>query len=210
MKSRELMRIEWTGSDLGELVWKFPFDNIVWGSELVIKENQAAAIFTGSKPFIKRLMMHDYFGKVGNYVLLPDSLPLLSTALDSSQQSRAVDAIVVFCSIKEQSYSDRIYTGDSYGQAYVGAEADADCKLRVQDAKLFFEKVVAPKKRTNDTKVVDYLHKTLGDELFRRQPPYGWPAKQKTALAEVWQDVGIGLIALKFDNYAQYGGGASA
>ena len=210
MRTSSISQIEWDEGGEDRTVWKFPEKNIVWGSKLIVGEYQVAALFTGHELFSKRLKMHDYFSKPGEYLISPNGIPLLVKAFSEAVSKTHLHCTAIYCSTKEHTYVSRIHTGDSFGQAYVHAEADMQCKFKIIKTEKFLKNVVADRKKTSNDKALGYLDKSLGDELFRQHPPYGWEPKQMIPLVEIWQNIGIELLSLKFEHYKQFGGGASA
>jgi len=198
--------IEWTDSEPNELVWKFPSENFAWNSQLIVHENQAAAIFTGQGFFARKLRMYDFFS-TGKYTLSPNSVPLMVSAFPEINARVSLACHIIFCSTKEYSYSSPIYTGYSLGQGSVAMEAEAQCRLRIFSAELFFKNVVAAHKKLSTAKVVKYLKKGLGDELIRLHWPSEWISRRSTPLENKWRDLGIELLELEFDSYKEEGVG---
>jgi membrane protease subunit (stomatin/prohibitin family) len=207
VKTVTIRKIEWDEGEKERLVWKFPEKNIAWNSTLIVLKNQVAALFTGHELFSRKLKMHDVFSKEGEYVLSPSIIPLLAKESPEAISKPQFSCFLIYCSTREHSYSPQIHTGDSFGQGWVHGEANALCKFRIADGQKFLNDVVANHKRTSNDKALIHLDKGLADELFRCHPPYGWPPKQKIPLVDIWKNVGIELIELKFENYKQSGGG---
>lgn len=197
-------RIEWTRLEFDEIVWKYTTDKIGWDSELLVKANQAAAIFTKGSKLSRKLTMHDYFGEEDRYRIAPDSLPLTLRANPDLIETRYLHAYVIFCNTKEKLFKQKVYAGEAYGQAVVGCEANATCRFRIYDPKLFLGTFVT-RNKTNDASLVKYISRTLGLELFRRYRPYDWDTHEYIGI-EDWRDLGIEMISLQFENYKQHSG----
>ena len=210
MRSISLNRIEWDEDGKDRLVWKYPEKHVAWNSKLIVREDQAAALLIGRELFSKSLKMLDFFAQAGEYVISPKVIPLLTTESPEVISREYISCIVVYCSTKEHTYSCKIHTGDSLGQAYVHAEAEMQCKFKIIQANKFLKDVVASHKKTSNDKALGFLDRYLGDELFRQHPPFNWPPKQNIPIDEILKQIGIELRSLRFDRYNQHGGGVSA
>lgn len=210
MRSISLNKIEWDEDGKDRLVWKYPEKHVAWNSKLIVREDQAAALLIGRELFSKSLKMLDFFAQAGEYVISPKVIPLLTTESPEVISREYISCIVVYCSTKEHTYSCKIHTGDSLGQAYVHAEAEMQCKFKIIQANKFLKDVVASHKKTSNDKALGFLDRYLGDELFRQHPPFNWPPKQNIPIDEILKQIGIELRSLRFDRYNQYGGGVSA
>ena len=109
-----------------EISW----ENVAWNSKLIVREDQAAALLIGRELFSKSLKMLDLFAQAGEYVISPKVIPLLTTESPEVISREYISCIVVYCSTKEHTYSCKIHTGDSLGQAYVHAEAEISASLK--------------------------------------------------------------------------------
>jgi len=210
VRSISLNKIEWDEDGKDRLVWKYPEKHVAWNSKLIVREDQAAALLIGRELFSKSLKMLDLFAQAGEYVISPKVIPLLTTESPEVISREYISCIVVYCSTKEHTYSCKIHTGDSLGQAYVHAEAEMQCKFKIIQANKFLKDVVASHKKTSNDKALGFLDRYLGDELFRQHPPFNWPPKQNIPIDEILKQIGIELRSLRFDRYNQYGGGVSA
>ena len=130
MRSISLNKIEWDEDGKDRLVWKYPEKHVAWNSKLIVREDQAAALLIGRELFSKSLKMLDFFAQAGEYVISPKVIPLLTTESPEVISREYISCIVVYCSTKEHTYSCKIHTGDSLGQAYVHAEAEISASLK--------------------------------------------------------------------------------
>jgi membrane protease subunit (stomatin/prohibitin family) len=65
--------IEWVGAKEGDVVWKYPVEDITFGAQLIVKEFEAAVFLRDGKAY-------DVF-RAGRHTLTTQNLPLLVVSL---------------------------------------------------------------------------------------------------------------------------------
>nr|MDO8134063.1 SPFH domain-containing protein [Candidatus Njordarchaeum guaymaensis] len=87
--------IEWVGAREGDIVWRYPVEEIGWGDNLIVHEYEAAVFFRDGKAY-------DVF-RAGRHVLSTASLPLLTKILSKITGFDKVPfrSSVVFVSLKQ-------------------------------------------------------------------------------------------------------------
>ncbi|MDW7978218.1 MAG: SPFH domain-containing protein [Candidatus Caldarchaeum sp.] len=87
--------IQWVGARESDIVWRFPVDEIEWGSNLIVEETQAAVFFRDGKAY-------DVF-RAGRHVLTTANLPLLTRVLSRIAGFEKVPfkATVIYVSLKQ-------------------------------------------------------------------------------------------------------------
>ncbi|MEM3464820.1 MAG: SPFH domain-containing protein, partial [Candidatus Bathyarchaeia archaeon] len=87
--------IEWVGAREGDIVWKYPVEEIAWGDNLIVHEYEAAVFFRDGKAY-------DVF-RAGRHVLSTLNLPLLTKIISKIAGFDKVPfrATIVFVSLKQ-------------------------------------------------------------------------------------------------------------
>jgi membrane protease subunit (stomatin/prohibitin family) len=192
--------IEWVGAKEGDVVWKYPVEDITFGAQLIVKEFEAAVFLRDGKAY-------DVF-RAGRHTLTTQNLPLLTRVLSrvAGYDKVPFRATVIYVSLKQ-------FTGlfGVKAQTVELAPLQARGKFwyRVEDPNLFVNEVVGGQSAYDTERVTEflrgYLNERLIDELSRYQLATVYTQldetsfKTKNALVDPFRRIGLELIDLKFE-----------
>ena len=87
--------IEWVGAREGDIVWKYPIEEIQWFDHLIVHEHEAAVFFRDGKAF-------DVF-RAGRHILSTQNIPKITKILTkiAGFDKTPFRATIVFVSLKK-------------------------------------------------------------------------------------------------------------
>jgi membrane protease subunit (stomatin/prohibitin family) len=192
--------IEWVGVKEGDIVWKYPVEDITFGAQLIVKEFEAAVFLRDGKAY-------DVF-RAGRHTLTTQNLPLLTRVLSrvAGYDKVPFRATVIYVSLKQ-------FTGLFGVKAQTVELAPLQARgrfwYRVEDPNLFVNEVVGGQSAYDTERVTEflrgYLNERLIDELSRYQLATVYTQldetsfKTKNVLVDPFRRIGLELIDLRFE-----------
>ncbi|MEM1943898.1 MAG: SPFH domain-containing protein [Candidatus Caldarchaeum sp.] len=192
--------IQWVGAREGDVVWRYPFDEIEWGSNLVVEESQAAVFLRDGKAY-------DVF-RAGRHVLTTANLPLITKVLSRIAGFDRVPfkATVVFVSLKQfqgrfgaQGQTSELAPLKFFGSFW----------FRVGEPNLFVQEVVGSQSAYGTEQLQDFLrayfNEIMIDELSRHSVVEVYGKLDETsfiarnAAGAALARIGLELIDVKFE-----------
>jgi membrane protease subunit (stomatin/prohibitin family) len=192
--------IEWVGAREGDIVWRYPVEEIAWGAQLVVKEYEAAVFLRDGKAY-------DVF-RAGRHTLTTANLPLLTGVLKAVAgfDRSPFRSTVIFVSIKQ-------FIGYYGLQAQTVELAPLQARgrfwYRVEDPNLFVNEVVGGQGAYTTEQVSEFLRGYVNEKLIDELSHYDLATvytrlddtsfKVKLSLLEDFKRIGLELIDMKFD-----------
>lgn len=192
--------IEWRNVREGEIVWRYPVEEIAWGDNLVVHEYEAAVFFRDGKAY-------DVF-RAGRHVLTTANLPLITKLLSTIAGFDRVPfrASVVFISLKQflgrfgaQGQTRELAPLKFYGSFW----------FRVEDPNLFVNEVVGGQGLYTTEGLQSFLRGYFNERLIDTLSQYSLAEVYgkldetslltKSFLFEALSRIGLELIDLKFE-----------
>ncbi len=192
--------IEWVGAREGDIVWKYPVEEIGWGDNLIVHEYEAAVFFRDGKAY-------DVF-RAGRHVLTTANLPLLTKVFSKLAGFNEVPfrSTIVFVSLKQF-------------QAKFGAQGQtkelAPLKFfggfwfRVEEPNLFVNEIVGGQGIFTTDGLQDFLRGYFNERLidtlsqYSLQDVYGkldeTSLLSKNVLFDAFNRIGLEIIEVKFE-----------
>jgi membrane protease subunit (stomatin/prohibitin family) len=129
-----------------DIVWKYPNENISWGSALIVHEYEFAAFFRDGK-------MYDVF-TAGRHLLSTQNLPLLTRVFKVAYGQTPFKATIFFTSTKEFTgfFGGRSQTRELFPLLFNG-----QYWFKIKDPVLFVNEVVGGNLRYTTPEVIDFL-----------------------------------------------------
>ncbi|MBS7652147.1 SPFH domain-containing protein [Candidatus Bathyarchaeota archaeon] len=192
--------IEWRDAREGELVWRYPVDEIAWGDNLIVHEYEAAVFFRDGKAY-------DVF-RAGRHVLTTANLPLITKVLSTIAGFDRIPfrASIVFISLKQflgrfgaQGQTKELAPLKFYGSFW----------FRVEDPNLFVNEVVGGQSLYTTEGLQSFLRGYFNERLIDTLSQYSlaevYGKLDETSLLtkgflyEALSRIGLELIDLKFE-----------
>ncbi|RLE87187.1 MAG: hypothetical protein DRJ67_05420 [Thermoprotei archaeon] len=192
--------IEWVNPREGDIIWKYPSEEISWGDVLIVKEYEAAVFFRDGKAY-------DVF-RAGRHVLTTANLPLLTKVLSYMAGYNKVPfrATVVFVSLKQfqakfgaQGQTRELAPLKFYGTFW----------FRIEDPNLFVDEVVGGQNIYTTEQVQSFLRGYLNERLITILSKYSLidiygklehvSAIAKSSLYVDFRRLGLELIDIRFE-----------
>ncbi len=192
--------IEWVGAKEGDIVWRYPNEEIVWGDVLVVNEYEAAVFFRDGKAY-------DVF-RAGRHVLTTVNLPLLTKVLSviSGFDKVPFRATIMFVSLKQfqgrfgaQGQTKELAPLKFYGSFW----------FRVEDANLFVNEVVGGQGAYTTERLQEFLRGYFNERLIDTLSQYSLVEVYgkldetsflaKNAIYDAFKRIGLELIDVKFE-----------
>jgi len=192
--------IEWVNAKEGDIVWRYPNEEIAWGDVLVVHEYEAAVFFRDGKSY-------DVF-RAGRHVLTTANLPLLTKVLSvlSGFDKVPFRATIIFISLKQfqgrfgaQSQTKELAPLKFYGSFW----------FRVEEPNLFVNEVVGGQGTYTTERLQEFLRGYLNERLIDMMSQYSLVEVYgkldetsflaKNVLYDAFKRVGLELIDLKFE-----------
>jgi len=192
--------IEWVGAREGDIVWRYPVEEIGWGDNLIVHEYEAAVFFRDGKAY-------DVF-RAGRHVLTSANLPLLTKFLSKIAGFDKVPfrSTIVLVSLKQ-------FQG-KFGAAGQTKEL-APLKFfggfwfRVEEPNLFVNEVVGGQGTFDTTKLQEFLRGFFNERLIDTMSQYSLAdvygkldetsLLSKNVLFDAFSRIGLELIEVKFE-----------
>ena len=192
--------VEWVNPREDEIVWKYPVEEIEWGSQLIVKEYETAVFFRDGK-------VYDVFGP-GRHTITTANLPLLTKVLSRVAGFGEVPfkATVIFVSLKQfqGKFGGRTQTRELAPLMFHGT-----FWFRVSDPKLFIMEVVGGQGLFETEGVNEFLRGYFNENLMKYLSVYSIvdvyqninrvSSEVKIKLLDDFKRLGLELIDLKFE-----------
>jgi membrane protease subunit (stomatin/prohibitin family) len=192
--------IEWTGAREGDIVWKYPNEEIAWGDNLIVHEYEAAVFFRDGKAY-------DVF-RAGRHVLTTANLPLLTKVLSKIAGFEKVPfrCTVVFVSLKQ--FQGR-FGAQSQTKELAPVKFFGSFWFRVEEPNLFVNEVVGGQGVFTTDRLQDFLRGYFNERLIDTLSQYSLAEVYgkldetslvaKNALFDAFSRIGLELIDVKFE-----------
>ncbi|MEM3736186.1 MAG: SPFH domain-containing protein [Candidatus Bathyarchaeia archaeon] len=192
--------IEWTGAREGDIVWRYPNEEIAWGDNLIVHEYEAAVFFRDGKAY-------DVF-RAGRHVLTTANLPLLTKVLSKIAGFDKVPfrCTVIFISLKQ--FQGR-FGAQSQTKELAPIKFFGSFWFRVEEPNLFVNEVVGGQGVFTTDKLQDFLRGYFNERLIDTLSQYSLAEVYgkldetslvaKNALFDAFSRVGLELIDVKFE-----------
>jgi membrane protease subunit (stomatin/prohibitin family) len=192
--------IEWTSAGPDDIVWRYPTENIQWGSQLVVHEYEMAVFFRDGKSY-------DSFGP-GRHMLTTLNLRLLTAAFSrlAGFTETPFKAAVIFISTKQFAgkFGNKAQTTELAPLMTFGS-----FWLKVEDSQLFVNEVVGGQNAFTTEAVNDFLRGFINEKMIDDLSKYDLltvftkldetSGQVKASLVEYFRRIGLQLIDLKFE-----------
>jgi len=192
--------IQWKNYREGDIVWRYPIDEISWGDVLIVEEHQAAVFFRDGKAY-------DVF-RAGRHVLTTANLPLLTKVLSKIKGYDKVPfrATIIFVSLKQFQgrFGARGQTIELAPIKFYGS-----FWFRVADPNLFVQEVVGGQGAYTTAQLQEFLRGYFNERLidtlsqYSLRQVYGKLDETsflaKNALQEAFRRIGLELVDVKFE-----------
>jgi len=192
--------IEWAGAREGDIVWKYPNEEIGWGDNLVVHEYEAAVFFRDGKAY-------DVF-RAGRHVLSTANVPLLTKILSKIAGFDKVPfrSTIVFVSLKQfqgkfgaQGQTKELAPLKFFGSSW----------FRVEEPNLFVNEVVGGQNAYTTSGLQDFLRGYFNERLIDTLSQYSLAdvfgkldetsLLSKNVLFDAFSRIGLELIDVKFE-----------
>ncbi|MEM0444710.1 MAG: SPFH domain-containing protein [Nitrososphaerota archaeon] len=192
--------IQWVGAGVDDIVWRYPIDQIEWGSQLIVEEAQAAIFLRDGKAY-------DVF-RAGRHTITTMNLPLLTRVLSAiaGYEKTPFTATVIYVSLRQfqgkfgaQGQTKEIAPLKFFGGFW----------FRISEPNLFVQEVVGSQSAYTTTQLQEFLrgyfNEVLIDELSRHSiaEVYGKLDETsflaKNVVGSAFRRIGLELIDVKFE-----------
>jgi len=197
--------IEWTGSGgagpaEGDMVWRYPSEEIAWGDNLIVHEYEAAVFFRDGKSY-------DVF-RAGRHVLSTANLPLLTRLFSRIVNFNRVPftATIIFVSLKQfqGKFGAQGQTKEMAPLKFFGA-----FWFRVEEANLFVNEIVGGQGVYTTDGLQNFLRGYFNERLIDTLNQYSLSdvygkldetsLLSKNVLYDALHRIGLELIEVKFE-----------
>jgi membrane protease subunit (stomatin/prohibitin family) len=192
--------IEWIGAREGDIVWKYPTEEIAWGDNLIVHEYEAAVFFRDGKAY-------DVF-RAGRHVLTTANLPLLTTIFSKIAGFDRVPftSTIFFVSLKQfqGKFGAQGQTKELAPLKFFGG-----FWFRVEEPNLFVNEVVAGQGGYTTDGLQDFLRGFFNERLIDTLSQYSLAdvygklddtsLLSKNVLFDAFSRIGLELIEVKFE-----------
>ena len=192
--------IEWPNPGPDDIVWKYPSEDIEWGSVLIVHEWEAAVFYRDGK-------VYDVF-RAGRHVLTTLNLPLLGKALAAVGYggNQPFKATIVFVSLRQHRgmFGGRTQTTEMAPLKFHGS-----FYFRIADPAVFVNEVVGGQSLYTTDEVNKYVRGYLNELLMKYLTGYSIvdvflnldkvSTEVKLRVMEDFKRLGMELIDLKFE-----------
>ncbi|MDI9619296.1 MAG: SPFH domain-containing protein [Candidatus Nezhaarchaeota archaeon] len=192
--------IEWVGAKEGDIVWRYPREEITWGDNLIVHEYEAAVFLRDGKAY-------DVF-RAGRHVLTTANLPILTKVFSKLAGFDKVPfrATVIFVSLKQfqgkfgaQGQTKELAPLKFYGSFW----------FRIEDPNLFVNEVVGGQGTYTTSGLQDFLRGYFNEGLIDALSQYSLAEVYgkldetsflaKNVLYDSFRRIGLELIDVKFE-----------
>jgi membrane protease subunit (stomatin/prohibitin family) len=192
--------IEWRNPGPDDIVWMYQEENITWGAQLIVHENETAVFFRDGKAL-------DTFGP-GRHTLTTLNLPILTSILSRILGFGATPfkANVIFVSMKQfpGKYGARAQTTDLAPLMVNGAYW-----FRVYNTQVFVNEVVGMRGIYTTVEVNDFLRGFINERLIDSLSHYDLltvftkldetSIEAKNTIMDSFKRIGLDLVDLRFE-----------
>jgi membrane protease subunit (stomatin/prohibitin family) len=192
--------IEWVGAREGDIVWRYPVEEIAWGDNLIVHEYEAAVFFRDGKAY-------DVF-RAGRHVLSTANLPLLTKIFSKLAGFDKVPfrATLVFVSLKQfqGKFGAQGQTKELAPLKFFGG-----FWFRVEEANLFVNEVVGGQGAFTTDGLQNFLRGYFNEKLIDQLSQYSLSdvygkldetsLLSKNVLFDAFSRIGLELIEVKFE-----------
>ena len=193
--------IEWQNAGAEDIVWRYPTEDITWGTQLIVHEYEMAVFFRDGKAY-------DIFN-AGRHTLTTLNLPLLTsllTRIAGFGGQKPFKAGVIFISTKvfAGKYGTRAQTTELaplqvFGQFF----------FKIENASLFVNEVIGGQNAYTTTDVDNYLRGFLNEKIINELSHYDLVTVftrldetsviVKNSVMDYFKRLGIELTDLRFE-----------
>lgn len=192
--------IEWVGAREGDIVWRYPREEIAWGDNLIVHEYEAAVFFRDGKAY-------DVF-RAGRHVITTANLPLLTSILSriAGFDKTPFRATIVFVSLKQfqgrfgaQGQTKELAPLKFYGSFW----------FRVEEPNLFVNEVIGGQNIYTTDRLQEFLRGYFNEKLIDTLSQYSLVEVYgkldetsilvRSILYEAFRRIGLELIDVKFE-----------
>lgn len=193
--------IEWQNAGAEDIVWRYPTEDITWGTQLIVHEYEIAVFFRDGKAY-------DIFN-AGRHTLTTLNLPLLTsllTRIAGFGGQKPFKAGVIFISTKvfAGKYGTRAQTTELaplqvFGQFF----------FKIENASLFVNEVIGGQSAYTTTDVNNYLRGFLNEKIIDELSHYDLVTVftrldetsviVKNSVMDYFKRLGIELTDLRFE-----------
>ncbi|HDI75288.1 MAG: hypothetical protein DRJ52_02775 [Thermoprotei archaeon] len=192
--------IQWVNPREDEIIWKYPDEEIEWGSQLIVREHEVAVFFRDGK-------VYDVLGP-GRHTLTTLNLPLLTRALSSIMGFDKIPfrASVIFVSMKrfQGKFGGRTQTIELAPLMFHGT-----FWFKVSDPRLFITEIVGGRSIYETSDVSRFLRGYFNENLMKYLSTYSIfdvyqsldrvSMEVKVKLLADFRRIGLELVDLKFE-----------
>jgi membrane protease subunit (stomatin/prohibitin family) len=192
--------IEWVGAREGDIVWRYPVEEIAWGDNLVVHEYEAAVFFRDGKAY-------DVF-RAGRHVLTTLNLPLLTKVFSKIAGFDKVPfrSTIVFVSLKQfqGKFGAQGQTKELAPLKFFGG-----FWFRVEEPNLFVNEVVGGQGAFTTDGLQNFLRGYFNERLIDTLSQYSLAdvygkldetsLLSKNVLFDAFSRIGLELIDVKFE-----------
>ena len=192
--------VEWVGAREGDIVWKYPVEEIAWGDNLIVHEYEAAVFFRDGKAY-------DVF-RAGRHVLSTANLPLLTKIFSKIAGFDKVPfrAAIVFVSLKQfqGKFGAQGQTKELAPLKFFGG-----FWFRVEEPNLFVNEVVGGQGAFTTDGLQNFLRGYFNERLIDTLSQYSLAEVYgkldetsllaKNVLFDAFSRIGLELIDVKFE-----------
>lgn len=192
--------IEWTKAEPEDILWRYPSEDITWGSQLVVHEYEVAVFFRDGKAY-------DTFN-AGRHTLTTLNLPLLTGTLTRivGFRDKPFKAMVIII-------STRIFAGKYGTQAQTTELAPLQVHgsfyFKLEDAQLFVNEVVGGQQAYTTEGINNYLRGFLNEKIINELSHYDLltvftklddtAVIVKNTILDYFKRIGLELTDLRFE-----------
>ncbi|MCS7126327.1 MAG: SPFH domain-containing protein [Aigarchaeota archaeon] len=192
--------IEWVGAREGDIIWRYPVEEINWGDNLIVHEYEAAIFFRDGKSY-------DVF-RAGRHVLTTANLPLLTSVLSriTGFDKTPFRATVIFISLKQ--FQGR-FGGQGQTRELAPLKFHGSFWFRVEEPNLFVNEVVGGQGTYTTERLQDFLRGYFLEKLIDSLSQYSLIDVYgkldetsfliKNLLYDAFRRIGLDLIDVKFE-----------
>jgi len=192
--------IEWTTPGPGDIVWKYPDENITWGAQLIVREMEAAVFFRDGKAY-------DVLGP-GRHTLTTRNLPLLTKVLTriAGYKETPFKSMVVFVATKQ---FDGKYGTKAQTTELAPLMAHGSFWFKIENPQLFVNEVVGGQSAFHTVDVNEFLRGFVNEKMIDELSQYDLPTVftkldetsmvVKAHILDAFKRLGVELVDLKFE-----------
>jgi membrane protease subunit (stomatin/prohibitin family) len=192
--------IEWVSAGADDIVWRYPIEDITWGSQLVVHEYEAAVFFRDGKAY-------DTFGP-GRHTITTLNIPRITTVLAriAGFDKTPFKANVIFIATKQfpGKFGNRAQTTELAPLLTFGS-----FWFKVEDTTLFVNEVVGGQNAYSTADVNNFLRGFINEKMIDVLSKYDLQTvftkldetsnEVKASLIDYFKRIGVQMVDLKFE-----------